>query len=188
MMIVWLMNSDEETLKRAGYACKTVFSGEEAITELNERSYDIVLSDLKMKTMDGITLLSRIKKATPDTVVIMMTAYGTVEDAVKAIKIGAYDFLIKPVLPETLEHMLHRVGETLTLRKQNEQMRHDLEEKFQNIVGKSKIMREIYDLIRSVAGARSTVMISPGSPEPVKSWSPARYIIAQTEKQARLSN
>ncbi len=150
----------EETLKRAGYACKTVFSGEEAITELNERSYDIVLSDLKMKSMDGITLLSRIKKSTPDTVVIMMTAYGTVEDAVKAIKIGAYDFLIKPVLPETLEHMLHRVGETLTLRKQNEQMRHDLEEKFQNIVGKSKIMREIYDLIRSVAGARSTVMIT----------------------------
>ncbi|MCM2273033.1 MAG: sigma-54 dependent transcriptional regulator [candidate division Zixibacteria bacterium] len=152
-----------ETLTRAGYACVAAFSGEEAMNKFKAQSYDIVLTDLKMREMDGLTLLHQIKSISPDTTVIMMTAYGTVETAVKAIKLGAYDFLLKPVSPEALEHILSRVTEVLELRSQNRIMQADLAHKFQNIIGRSKIMKEIFDLIQSVANARSTVMITGSS-------------------------
>ncbi len=152
-----------ETLRRSGYSCRSVLSGEEALLLVKEQTFDIVLTDLKMKEIDGITLLKRIKQISPDTVVIMMTAYGTVETAVKAIKLGAYDFLLKPVLPETLEHLLSRATEILNLRSENEILRKDLAHKFQSIIGKSRVMKEVFDLIQSVADARSTVMITGGS-------------------------
>lgn len=153
----------QETLQRAGYDCQAAYSGEEAMAAFNERTYDILLTDLKMKSMDGITLLKNVKKASADTVVILMTAYGTIETAVKAIKLGAYDFLIKPVLPQTVEHILSRVTEMLRLRSENEILRRDLSHKFQNIVGKSRVMAGVFELIESVADARSTVLITGAS-------------------------
>ncbi|MBU8934577.1 MAG: sigma-54 dependent transcriptional regulator [candidate division Zixibacteria bacterium] len=153
----------EETIRRTGHYCKAVFSGEEAMAAFNDRTYDIVLTDLKMKAMDGIEVLERIKKVSPESVVVIMTAYGTIDTAVRAIKSGAYDFLIKPVLPETVAHVLSRITEVLSLRSENQTMRQDLEHKFQNIIGKSSAMRDIFDLIRSVASARSTIMISGDS-------------------------
>ena len=152
-----------ETLQRCGYKCQAVFSGEEALTVLKVRQFDIILADLKMKEMDGIHLLKHAKQLYPETVYIIMTAYGTVETAVKAIKLGAYDFLLKPVLPETIEHILNRVTEMLRLKSENEIMRKDLANRFQNIIGKSKAMKEVFDLITSIADARSTVMITGGS-------------------------
>ncbi len=152
-----------ETLQRAGYDCRSVFSGEEALAVLDDSPADIVLSDLKMDGMDGIGLLRQSKKLNPQTVVIVMTAFGTIETAVKAIKLGAYDFLVKPVLPATLEHVLSRVTEMLELKSQNEIMRRDLADRFQNIVGKSKPMKEVFDLIQTVADARSTILITGAS-------------------------
>ena len=152
-----------ETLHRAGYDCRTAHSAEEALAELNDREADIVLSDLKMPGMDGIELLKQVKKTTPDTIVIMITAFGTIETAVRAIKLGADDFLIKPIVPETLEHITARASEILDLRRENALMRRDLSNKFQNLVGKSKVMKEIFDLIESIADARSTVMLTGAS-------------------------
>ncbi|MDZ4722904.1 MAG: sigma-54 dependent transcriptional regulator [candidate division Zixibacteria bacterium] len=152
-----------ETLQRAGYSTNSVFNGEEAILAIKAKSYDIVLSDLKMREVDGIALLDHVKRLSPDTVVIIMTAYGSVETAVKAVKKGAYDFLLKPVLPETLEMILTRVSEILHLRKENESLRNDLAHRFQNVIGKSKIMSEIFSLIQLVADARSTVMLTGAS-------------------------
>ncbi len=152
-----------ETLERSGYDCKPVFSGEEAVNEYTKKSYDIVLTDLKMKVMDGITLISKLRKMDPEAIIIMMTAYGTVETAVKAIKLGAFDFLLKPVLPATLEHILKRVSELLSLRMENDILRRDVADRFQNMIGKSKEMKNIFELIQSVAPARSTVMITGAS-------------------------
>ncbi len=152
-----------ETLVRAGYQCQPVFSGEEALMVVKQKQFDIVLADLKMKEIDGIQLLQHVKNINSDTVYIIMTAYGTVETAVKAVKLGAYDFLLKPVLPETIEHILRRVTEMLDLRAENETMRRDLADKFQNIVGKSKAMKTVFERIQTVADARSTVMITGGS-------------------------
>jgi DNA-binding NtrC family response regulator len=152
-----------ETLVRAGYQCQPVYSGEEALTVIKQKEFDIVLADLKMKEIDGIQLLQHVKNINADTVYIIMTAYGTVETAVKAVKLGAYDFLLKPVLPETIEHILRRVTEMLDLRAENEAMRRDLADKFQNIVGKSKAMKTVFERIQTIADARSTVMITGGS-------------------------
>ena len=152
-----------ETLRRAGYDCTAAHSGEEALARLNERDFDIVVTDLKMPGMDGLALLAQVKKASPQTIVIMMTAYGTIDTAVKAIKNGAYDFLLKPVSPETVEHIIRRVAEVIALRRENELMRKDLADKFHNIVGKSKVMKEVFDLIQGIADARSTVLITGAS-------------------------
>ena len=152
-----------ETLTRAGYVCTSVYSGEEALMELKKQTFDIVLTDLKMKEIDGIQLLGHVKRIAPETVVLMMTAYGTVETAVKAIKMGAFDFLLKPVGPDTLEHNLSKVAETIRLRRENELLRRDLADRFQEIVGKTKDMKELFELIQSIADARSTVMVTGSS-------------------------
>jgi len=152
-----------ETVNLAGFEAVPAYSGEEALVKLKERSFDIALTDLKMYEMDGMAVLEHAKRLHPDTAVVVMTAYGTVEKAVAAMKLGAYDFLLKPVTPATVEHILNRITEVIKLRRDNEIMRRDLAAKFQNMVGKSKVMREIFDLIQSVAKARSTVMITGDS-------------------------
>ncbi len=117
-----------------------------------------------MREMDGLTLLHQIKTISPETTVIMMTAYGTVETAVKAIKLGAYDFLLKPVSPEALEHILsagHRSARTCGRRTGS--CRRTWRTSSRISSASSKIMKEIFDLIQSVANARSTVMITGSS-------------------------
>lgn len=152
-----------ETVTRAGFEPITAFSGEDALQKIRNKAPDIVLTDLKMPEMDGIALLEHMKRLTPETVVVIMTAYGTVAKAVSAIRKGAYDFLLKPVTPETVEHILKRVTEMIDLKTQNAILRKDLAYKFQNMIGKTQVMKDIFDLIQSVANARSTVMITGAS-------------------------
>jgi len=152
-----------ETVARAGYEAIPAYSGEDALVKLKSRTFDIVLTDLRMHEMDGMAVLDHTKRLHPEASVVIMTAYGTVEKAVSAMKLGAYDFLLKPVTPDTVDHILGRITEVMRLRRDNELMRRDLTIKFQNMVGKSKTMREIFDLIQSVAKARSTVLITGDS-------------------------
>ncbi|RKX26618.1 MAG: hypothetical protein DRP45_03035 [Candidatus Zixiibacteriota bacterium] len=152
-----------ETVSRSGFAVEVAYSGEEAILKLRNKSCDIVLTDLKMDGMDGIALLDHIKRVNPDIAVVLMTAYGSVEKAVSAIKKGAHDFLLKPVTPDTVEHVLKRISETIRLKAENEMMRQDIAAKFQSMVGKSSQMREVFELIQSVAVARSTIMVTGDS-------------------------
>jgi len=152
-----------ETIERADYDTEAVFSAEEALLRMKTQSFDIVLSDFKMQGMNGIALLDHIKRISPETIVVMITAYGTVEKAVQAIKKGAYDFLLKPITPETVEHVLKRVVEMIELRTENEILRKDLADRFQNMIGKTQIMKQVFDLIQSVAPARSTIMITGDS-------------------------
>jgi len=152
-----------ETVARAGYEAVPAYSGEEALVKLKTQAFDVVLTDLKMHEMDGLAVLEHARRLQPDITVVIMTAYGTVEKAVNAMKMGAYDFLLKPVTPVMVEHTLSRITEVTRLRRDNELMRRDLTSKFQNMVGKSKVMREIFDLIRSIAKAKSTVMITGDS-------------------------
>ncbi len=152
-----------ETVARAGYEAVPAFSGEEALVKLKSRTFDVVLTDLRMHEMDGMAVLEHTKRLHPEAAVVIMTAYGSVEKAVSAMKLGAYDFLLKPVTPVAVEHILSRITEVIHLRRDNEIMRRDLTVKFQNMVGKSKTMREIFDLIQSVAKARSTVLITGDS-------------------------
>ncbi|UCD95211.1 MAG: sigma-54-dependent Fis family transcriptional regulator [Candidatus Zixiibacteriota bacterium] len=149
-----------ETLSRAGYIVEPAYSAEEALEKLKDRPFDIVVSDIRMKGMDGIELLEEARKLQPDVVFIVVTAYGTVEIAVRAMKLGAYDFLLKPVSPDALEIVVERARELIVLKNENRRLRSDLAERYQDIVGKSPKMKEVFELIQTTANARSTVLIT----------------------------
>ncbi len=149
-----------EALSRTGHNIDTCLSGEDALEELADKKYDMLVSDIKMKGIDGITLLKEAKKIQPEIVAVMMTAYGTVENAVDAMKLGAYDYLLKPVSPDAIELLVARTSELIALKKENKQLRADMASRYQNIVGKSDKMKKIFELIESMADARSTVMIT----------------------------
>ncbi len=149
-----------ETLTRLGHNVESVLSAEDALVCLDESKYDLMVSDIKMKGMDGITLLGRAKTMQPELMAIMITAYGTVENAVKAMKMGAYDYLLKPVSPDNIEIVVGRAAEVIELRRENKMLKSDLAEKYQNIVGKSPRIKQVFDLIETTADARSTVLIT----------------------------
>ncbi|MEP0827032.1 MAG: sigma-54-dependent Fis family transcriptional regulator [bacterium] len=149
-----------ETLTRAGFLVSSASSGEEALEMFDEKEYDVVFSDIKMKEMDGLELLQKMREQKIDQLVVMITAYGTIESAVKAMKLGAYDYLTKPISPDSIELLMRKVTELVQLRAENKRLRSDLAARYQNIVGKSPKMKEVYDLIEATADARSTVLVT----------------------------
>jgi len=149
-----------EVLTRTGHNVDTCLSGEDALEEIADKKYDLMISDIKMKGIDGITLLKEARKAQPELITVMMTAYGTVENAVEAMKLGAYDYLLKPVSPDAIELLVDRTAELIELRTENKRLKSDLASKYHNIVGKSSKMKEIFDLVESMVDARSTVLIT----------------------------
>lgn len=149
-----------EVLKRAGHEVSSVFSAEDALVLLKEKSFDLMLSDIRMKGMDGIQLLQKARELHPEMVVVMITAFGTIENAVKAMKLGAYDYLLKPASPDALEVIVEKASELINLRRENTRLRSDLAARYQNIVGRSNKMKQVYDLIETTANARSTVLVT----------------------------
>ena len=140
-------------------------SGFEAIDKIEKEVFDLVLTDLKMPGMDGIELLKTIKGTRPEVMVILMTAYGSIETAVEAMRIGANDFITKPIdLNELLIHISKAQKESFLLRE-NRLLRMEVRKKFEfnNIIGKSKKMQEVFSLIEKVAPGNSTVIIYGGS-------------------------
>jgi len=149
-----------ETLGRTRHEIATAYSGEEAKALLEQNAYDIVLTDIKMHKVSGMDLLKSIKQRTPETVVIMITAFGTVKNAVDAMKMGAFDYLIKPSSPDEIELAINRAHDMIALRSENRRLRAEMQERYKELVGESTAMREIRQLIAEVAPTRSTVMIS----------------------------
>jgi len=148
-----------------GYSVEVAQSGSEALEKIEKDIFDLVLTDLKMPEMDGIELLKTIKGTRPEVMVILMTAYGSIETAVEAMRIGANDYITKPVdLNELLIHISKAKKEGLLLRE-NRLLRMEVRKKFEfsNIIGKSKKMQEIFSLIEKVALGSSTVIIYGGS-------------------------
>ncbi len=148
-----------------GYNVEVAQNGVEAIEKIEKDVFDLVLTDLKMPEMDGLELLKTIKGTRPEVMVILVTAYGSIETAVEAMKIGANDYITKPIdLNELLIHVSKAQKESLLLRE-NRLLRMEVRKKFEfnNIIGKSKKMQEIFSLIEKVAPGNSTVMIYGGS-------------------------
>ncbi len=144
-----------------GYAVQSVASGSEAIAKLRNHTYDLILSDLVMEKMDGLHLLDYIHKHYPDIPTIMITGYGSIETAVKAMKAGAYDYLTKPCNNDELRIKVKRALE----HKQNRQTLSTLQEEvhqlytFHNIKSRNKKMREIFELVKKVADTDVTVLL-----------------------------
>jgi DNA-binding NtrC family response regulator len=151
-----------DILQEQGHRVAVAQGGREAFKLLSEQEYEVVLSDLRMKEMQGIELLTEIKRTYPDVNVIIMTAFGSVETAIEAMRQGAYDYLIKPVKTEELIRVTERAVREAALRREVQRLRREVhkEYSFHQILGKSKPMREVFDLIRRVADSLTNVLIT----------------------------
>jgi DNA-binding NtrC family response regulator len=151
-----------DMLKDRGHQVTTAGSGQEALKLLGEGDYAVVLSDLRMKGMQGIELLTEIKKTFPDISVILMTAFGSVETAVEAMKHGASDYLTKPVKKDELIRVVERVLREAALRREVSRLRKEVhkEYSFHHILGKSKAMQAVFDLIKRVADSPTNLLIT----------------------------
>ncbi len=151
-----------DMLKDRGHQVTTAGSGEEALKRLGEEDYAVVLTDLRMKGMQGIDLLAEIKRGFPDVSVILMTAFGSVETAVEAMKHGASDYLTKPVKTEELVRVVERVIREASLRREVSRLRKEVhkEYSFHHILGKSKAIQAVFDLIRRIADSPTNVLIT----------------------------
>ncbi|MBM3235210.1 sigma-54-dependent Fis family transcriptional regulator [Candidatus Poribacteria bacterium] len=154
--------SCEITLTEEGHTVKTAFSGKEALEKIKGETFDLALIDLKMPEMDGIEVLQAIKKSYPEITVIMITGYPAIETAVKAQRLGAFDYVLKPFTPEELNIVVARALDNRELIRENQRLRQQLQDNYKfnnNIVGNSKSIQEIYTLIEKVAPTDSTILI-----------------------------
>ncbi len=151
----------EEALSRAGHDVDVAASGQEGLQKIRETAYDLVITDLKMAGVDGLDVLRAVREENPGTPCIIMTAYGTVETAVSALKEGANDYIMKPFPPEELEMAVTRAVEQERLVEENRYLRDQVNESydFHTMVGESRCMREVYKTITKVANSRATVLI-----------------------------
>lgn len=148
--------------KRSGYDSVVTYSGKEALDVISKvRSIRIVLTDLKMPGMDGIELLKKIKDIKPEIEIIIMTGYGTIKNAVEAIKIGATDYITKPFNKDELLNAVNKIIEAQKLKAQVSQLRSELQDKygFGSIIGKSKRMTEVLKHASFAAQSESSVLI-----------------------------
>jgi len=152
-------------LSEEGYETLTVDNAQHALEIVESTDLDLVLTDMKMPPMDGIELLRRIKEIVPDLPVVMMTAYGTVEKAVEAMQLGAFNFILKPFQNETLKQIVDKAVRAYGVLKENRRLVHALENRyhFDNVVGKSKPMQAVFDTVQKVAHTKATVLITGAS-------------------------
>jgi len=156
-----VLKSCRRILEGEGHQVFIALSGKKAFEILASEPIDIVITDIKMPGMDGMELLERMKKEYPDVLVIMITGYSTVQSAVQAMKLGAFDYIPKPFTPDEVVVVVERAMEKKSLVFENIYLRKELEAKysFENIIGSSPRMQEVYKLIRKVAPTDSTVLI-----------------------------
>ena len=148
-------------LIKQGYRAVAAEDGQKALEEFKGGSFDLVLTDHRMPGMEGAQLLREIKRMNPEAVVVMMTAYGTVEAAVAAMKEGAYDYLTKPIDLDELLLLMQRVEREIALGRENRELKDQLREKFKVdfIISASRPMEEALNLVGRVAQSQATVLI-----------------------------
>ena len=155
-----------DSLKREGYKINTCENGVEALKKFQLSNAALAIIDLKMEPLDGIEVLSKLKEINPTTEVLMISAYGTVEDAVKAMKLGAADFLTKPFSPEELRIRVNKIWQKILndrriedLIDQNKLLNEELFTGYEEIIGNSQAIKKVFALIGKVADKDSTVLI-----------------------------
>jgi DNA-binding NtrC family response regulator len=157
-----IRDSFSRVLLKEGYTVEAVESGRLALERVAEEPPDIVLLDLKMPGLDGMETLRQLQERDPEVVEILITGYPTVESAVKAVKLGAYDYLTKPCSPEDLRIVVARAAERRKLAWENERLRRQLERGRipEMVIGESRAMQRVMEIVRKVAPTESTVLIS----------------------------
>jgi two-component system, NtrC family, response regulator AtoC len=165
-----LVVDDEESFRhmlsviliKEGYEVETSSNGEEGLQKAAASTYDQILCDIRMPHMDGLAFLREIKKTEIEATIIVMSAYGTADIAIEAMKLGAYDYISKPFKPDEIILTLRKAEEREQLRRENQLLRKEVarEYSFENIVSKNEKMQKLFDVIKKVAIYKSTVLIT----------------------------
>jgi DNA-binding NtrC family response regulator len=165
----FLIVEDETTLReslkrvfgREGYDVEAASSAEEALARIEGEAFDVILTDIILPGIDGIELLGKVRERTADQIVIVMTAYATLDTAVRALRAGAYDYVIKPVIHEEIKRIVRNALQTRALQAENVILKKQIDERygFDQIVGESPPMRALLSEVRKVADSRSNVLL-----------------------------
>src|SRR3989449_2519873 len=149
-------------LKQAGHEVTLAEGGEQAVEVLKSESFDLVITDLRMRKVDGLAVLRATKEFSPHTVVLVVTAFASTETAVEAMKLGAYDYITKPFKLGELKLIIANALERKRLQDENQALKRQLrrERGFESFIGKSRQMLDIFDTIRKAAEGLSTVMVT----------------------------
>ncbi len=151
----------KEMLLRKNFVVDTATNGKEALALLKKNSYEMMLTDLKMPEMSGIELLKSAKELNPHMVVIMMTAHGTIENAVEAMRLGSYNYLLKPFTPDALETLIEKAAEHLQLLQQNLYLKEEVNTKRlpSKLIAESAAMKKVLSEAIQIAKSRACVLI-----------------------------
>jgi DNA-binding NtrC family response regulator len=151
----------EEAMIRCGHTVDTAANGSAGIALFEARGHDVVITDLKMAPMDGIEVVRRAVAINPETPILVMTAYGTIETAIAALKEGAVDYLMKPFPPDVLDLAITRAVERSCLKRENRYLRAEIaaQHDYRALIGESAAMRFVHEQIRKVADSRATVLV-----------------------------
>lgn len=149
-------------LEEEGYAIMAATNGLEGIEFIKNDIFDLVLTDIKMPKADGFAVLKKVKELSPSTIVIMMTAFGTTESTIEAMKMGAYDYIHKPFKIDEIRLVIEKAFEKKQLSEEVSLLREKIKSSsgLENIIGKSRKMQELFSLIQKVAQSNSTVLIT----------------------------
>lgn len=152
----------EIMLKKEGYEVTTAEDGERAKDLLSKKTFEMIISDLQMPKVTGIELLKHVRESYPDIVFMMITAFGTTETAVEAMKMGAYDYLTKPFKIDEVRLNVNNALRSQSLEVENRNLKKELKQEysFQNLVGNSEPMHRVFDMIKRVSGTPSNVLIT----------------------------
>jgi len=152
----------EIMLTKEGYEVRTAANGKEALALVEKELFDLAILDIRMPKMDGIKTLGHLKEISPETVVLMITAYASTDTAIQAMKQGAYDYITKPFKVEEIKMTIHKALEKKSLQAENTLLRRVIKDTYGlgNIIGKSERMREIFDLVNKVSLTKTNVLLS----------------------------
>lgn len=165
-----LVVDDEESVRESltlwftedGFSVDSAENAKKALSILESNVFDIILTDLKMPGMDGLELLQRIKTLNKDSIIIVMTAFATVDTAVKALKEGAFDYVTKPFDPDDLSHLIRNASRQISLTHENETLKNRVDslESVEDLIGKSEAIKKVLQEVESVAPTNSSVIIT----------------------------
>ncbi len=150
-------------LTKEGYAVKEAYNGEQALERIKQENFDIVMTDIKMEKMDGFEVLKQAQKISPETSVIMMTAFASVGSAVEAMRAGAVDYITKPFINDEIRLTIKRLLQSRDLRMENQILRQELSQRreaFANIIGSSESIQKVFSVMEKVIPNKSNILIS----------------------------
>lgn len=149
-------------LEKEGYAVRTASNARKALQLIEQQIFSVIISDIKMPGMDGLQLLEEVRKISPDTLVLMITAFGSTDTAIEAMKKGALDYIIKPFKVDKIKIIIRNALKKIELEQENALLRRELfaREGLDRIIGKSPVIESVFEIIRKTADSKSNVLIT----------------------------